>query len=481
MASIKETSEAAGGHRATLSSRLALSGLCLSMLLSSLGTSIANVALPTLAETFSASFQQVQWVVLSYLLTITALIVGAGRLGDMFGKRPVLLAGILLFVTASILCGLAVTLDMLIVARAAQGAGAAMLMALTLALVAETVPKERIGSAMGLLGTMSAIGTALGPSLGGLLIAGLGWRSIFLVGVPLGLAALALIHRYQPPDRRQASSDQTGFDLSGTLVLTATLAAYALAMTVGKGHFGQSNALLLLASATGVLLFVRVEAKAAAPLVRLNMLGDPRLRGGLAMSALVTTVLMATLVVGPFYLALALDLGAAEVGLVMSVGPLVAAITGVPAGRLVDRLGAQRIIAAGIAGVIAGSLLLATLPTSAGTGAYMASMILMTAGYALFQAANNTVIMTGASAADRGVVSALLNLSRNLGLVTGASLMGAVFAFASGMSGAGPALAMAVAGGMRLTFGVATLLGVAALAVAFTGRSAGFSAHIRRA
>ena len=194
------------------------------------------------------------------------------------------------------------------------------------------------------------------------------------------------------------------------------------------------------------------------------------------MSALVTTVLMATLVVGPFYLSQALGFEAAAVGLVMSVGPLVAAITGVPAGRLVDRLGAQRIAATGIVGVIMGSLLLAMSPASTGTSGYIASMVLMTAGYALFQAANNTVVMTGAGAANRGVVSALLNLSRNLGLITGASLMGAVFALASGMDGAGSATAAAVATGMRLTFAVGTLLSLAALAIVFSARSKGSQA-----
>ena len=134
------------------------------MLMASLGTSIANVALPTLADAFDASFQQVQWVVLAYLLTITTLIVSVGRLGDLTGRRRLLVVGIILFTGAAILCGLAPTLPTLIAARALQGIGAAILMALALAFVAEIVPKGRIGSAMGLLGTMSAIGTALGPS-----------------------------------------------------------------------------------------------------------------------------------------------------------------------------------------------------------------------------------------------------------------------------------------------------------------------------
>jgi MFS family permease len=187
--------------KANASVRWALASLSLSMLLSSLGTSIANVALPTLARAFTASFQEVQWIVLAYLLAITTLIVSVGRLGDTMGRRRLLLAGIALFTMASVLCGVAPALWMLIAARTAQGLGAAVMMALTLAFVGETVPKERTGSAMGLLGTMSAIGTALGPSLGGVLIAALGWRAIFLVKVPLGIVALLLAHRHLPAGR----------------------------------------------------------------------------------------------------------------------------------------------------------------------------------------------------------------------------------------------------------------------------------------
>src|SRR5262249_4695643 len=151
---------------------------------------------------FAAPFQGVQWIVLAYLLAITIASVTVGRLGDMLGRRRVLLAGIALFTVASILCGLAPNLGMLILARAVPGLGAAVLMALTVALVSETVPKTRTGSAMGLLGTMSAIGTALGPSLGGLLIGGWGWRAIFLVMAPMGLLDLLLARATLPAAKR---------------------------------------------------------------------------------------------------------------------------------------------------------------------------------------------------------------------------------------------------------------------------------------
>src|SRR5229473_8549825 len=202
----------AGSAEPTPSVRWALASLSLSMLLSSLGTSIANVGLPNFAQAFNASFQDVQWIVLAYLLAITTLIVSAGRLGDITGRRRLLLAGIVLFTLASVLCGVAPTLWLLVAARAAQGIGAAIMMALTMAFVGETVPKAKTGSAMGLLGTMSAIGTALGPSLGGVLIAGLGWRAIFLVNVPLGILTFLLALRYLPVDRREPKTDRAGFD-----------------------------------------------------------------------------------------------------------------------------------------------------------------------------------------------------------------------------------------------------------------------------
>ncbi len=436
------------------------------MLLSSLGTSIANVALPTLAQAFHAAFQEVQWVVLAYLLATTTLIVSIGRLGDLTGRRRLLLAGIFLFTVASGLSGVAPTLWLLIAARAAQGLGAAIMMALTLAFVGETVPKAKTGSAMGLLGTMSAIGTALGPVLGGVLIGGLGWRAIFLVNVPLGVLALLLAHRYLPVDRPRAEkTNRSGFDSVGTLLLALSLAAYALAMTMGRGRFGPQNGALLLAAVIGVGLFVLAEARAASPLIRLAMFRDPALSASLAMSALVSTVMMATLVVGPFYLSRALGLDAARVGIVMSVGPLVAALTGVPAGRIADRFGAPGMTLVGLIAIAAGSLILSTMPATLGIPGYIVPIAVITVGYALFQTANNTAVMTDIHPDRRGVISGLLNLSRNLGLITGASVMGAVFALASGTIDITTARPEAVAAGMRITFAVAAILIGVALAI----------------
>ena len=448
-----------------------LAGLALSVLLPALGTSSANIALPSLAPAFGASFQQLQWVLLAYLLASTSLIVGAGRLGDLIGRRRLLLAGITLFSLASVLCGLAPTLGFLVAARALQGLGAAIMMVLAMALVGEALPKAHAGRAMGLLGSMSALGTALGPTLGGLLIAGLGWPAIFLVNLPLGLLALGLVQRYLPADHRKPSVGGPRFDLLGTLLLALTLAAYALAMTLGRGPFDPLNAALLAAAALGAGLFVRIEARAAAPLIRLAMLArDRALTRSLAMTALVSTVMMATLVVGPFYLAQpAFGMDAVRVGLLMSVGPVVAALAGLPAGRLTDRWGSACISRAGLAGMLLGCLALCLAP--AGVAGFVIPIAGLTAGYALFQAANNTAVMADVAADQRGLVSGLLNLARNLGLITGASLMGAVFAVAAGGQGLGQA-----GTGMRLTFALAAGLLLLALLLALSAARAPASA-----
>jgi EmrB/QacA subfamily drug resistance transporter len=452
------------------SARWALTALSLAMLLSSLGISIANVALPSLVRAFDASFQDVQWVVLAYLLAITSLVVGVGRLGDLVGRRRLLVFGIALFTLASAACGAAPALPLLIAARAVQGVGAAIMMALTMAFVAETVPKDRTGHAMGLLGAMSAIGTALGPSLGGLLIAGYDWRAVFLVSVPLGIAAFLLAWRRLPADGEQTKVSAGAFNFIGALLLALALVAYALSMTIGRGIFGSLNLALLSAAIAVGVLFTIVESKAASPLIPLAMLREPGLAAGLAMSALVSAVMMTTLVVGPFHLSGALGLDDARLGLVMSIGPLVVALTGVPAGRICDRFGANRVTLLGLGAMAAGCVALSLVPVTFGIVGYVAPMMPITAGYALFQTANNTAVMTGAHPDRRGVISGMLNLSRNLGLVTGASVMGAVFAAATAadVTNAGPE---AIASGMRATFALSGIVGVLALAIAARSRA----------
>ncbi|MCB5300671.1 MFS transporter [Yersinia bercovieri] len=443
--------------------------LSLPMLLSSLATSIANVGLPTLTRAFNASFQEAQWVVLAYLLAITTSAITIGRMGDIIDKRLLLKAGIGLFTLASLGCALAATIPLLIAARILQGVGAAAMMTLTLALVGETISKGKTGRAMGMLGTLSAIGTALGPSLGGVLIAGFGWPAMFLITIPFGLLAWLLVSRYLPlpvAPLPQAPKPQSGFDPLGMLLLGLTLALYALSMTLGHGTFTVLNFVLFVGAVVGVGLFGWAENRAAYPLIQIAMLRHPVLRGGLITSALVTTIMMATLVVGPFYLSQALNLPAEWVGLAMSGGPVVAALCGVPAGYLVDHFGAKAMVMVGLSALTLGAIALTIISPAAGVWGYVAPVCLMTAGYAIFQAANNTVMISTVGADQRGVISGMLNLARNLGLMTGASVMGAIFAFASASRDIQWATAAAISNGMQLTYAVAALLGATGIWVA---------------
>ena len=294
----------------TPAARGALAALSLATLLPALGASIANIGVPAIAASLQAPFKQVQWVVLAYLLAVTALSVNAGRLGDRLGRRRLLLAGSALFAVASLCCALAPNLMVLVAARIAQGAGAAVMLALAMAMAAGAVSRQRAGSTMGLLGSMSALGTTLGPALGGLLLARYGWPSLFLVNLPLAGLALLLAWRYLPEGRQ----------------------------------------------APGM------------PPPRLDLRTEPALAAGLLASALVSTVMMTTLVVGPFYLARGLQLDSAVSGLVLALGPLAAALCGVPAGRLVDRHGARRMLQAGLLCTALACLALALLPASLGGG-----------------------------------------------------------------------------------------------------------------
>jgi MFS family permease len=399
------------------SSRSPLAGLSLTMLMSSLDTSIANAALPALSRAFGASFQSVRWVVLAYLLALTAFTAIAGRLGDRAGRRRLLLAGLVTFTAASLACGVAPGLAALLAARAAQGLGAAAMMSLAVALVGDIVPPERTGRAMGVLGTMSAIGTTLGPSLGGVLTARFGWEAIFLVNVPIGLAALLLVSRAIPADR-------------------------PVPRTMDRDA-----------------------------IVGVSLLRVPAIGASLLASVLVAAVMMTTLVVGPFHLSRSLGLGAAAAGVALSIGPLVAVLAGWPSGRLVDRFGAPAMTVAGLIGLAAGASIVGIVPAAAGVAGYLAPIVGMTASYALFQAANNTFVMTTIGPRDRGAIAGMLGLGRNVGLIAGASAMGQVFAWAVGTSDAAAADPDAVAAGVRITFRVSAALIVAAMAIVASARA----------
>lgn len=383
--------------------------LSLAMLMASLGTSIANIALPTLIQAFPVPFAQVQAVVVVYLATLTLSSVIAGRLGDRFGLKRMLVAGLILFAVASLLCAIMPTLWLLVGTRGVQGIGAAFLMTLSMALMRQAAGSDYLGRAMGILGTVSALGTALGPSLGGFLLPLTGWRGIFWVQVPL--AVLTII----------------------------------LAVTVLPGETVKRKP-------TGSAM--------KSPLSR-------KIVSSLFVNVLVAAVMMTTLVVGPFFLSSGLGMNSVHVGLIMAIGPAISVFSGIPSGRIVDRLGSRRTVAAGISLLAVGTFLMAGLPQITGVSGYILSLIVLTPGYQLFQAANNTAVLSDVPEHRRGTVSGLLSLSRNIGLIAGASAMGAVFAHMVGTHDFAQASAEAIRAGMGTTFLLAGVLMLVAVAVVF--------------
>lgn len=450
----------------------AMTALAPAILLSALGVSVAAVALPALTRTFAASVGGVQWVIIVYLMATTVTVVLAGRLGDLFGHRPVLLVGIALFSLASAACALAPTLAFLVTARALQGIGGAILMALPVSLVREGVATERMGSAMGLLGTTTAIGTALGPTLGGFVIAGFGWRTAFGALAAFGLLVFVLALRFVvAAPSRKVKTRAADLGLPSAAVLGIALTAYALLAAGGPAGVPIGPVPLAVVALASLAAYLVVERRARVPLVPLAVVRQRTVGLALAMNALVSTVMMSTFVVGPFFLAFGLGLNEALVGLVMAVGPASAALSGVPAGRITDRFGERRVAVIGLCQMSVSLLALALLPRHFGIAGYAVSLMLLTPGFQMFLAANNTTVMFAAPPDRRGTLSGLLGLSRNLGLMTGASVMGAVFAAALGPVGVAQASGEAIGDAFTTTFLLATGLVVTALVLALIDRT----------
>ena len=411
--------------------RLAIIALSGAVLLASMAVSITAIALPALSRAMDAPVAAVQWVVLIYLLSVTITIVLAGRCADLFGHRFILLTGLTIFTGSSLLCAIAPNLTTLIIARAIQGIGGAVLMALPVSILRGLVSSERTGSAMGLLASMSAIGTALGPALGGLLIAGFGWRSAFILLTVCGFILLALAIRAIPASA-QTHKTRHGLDLSGAFLLAVVLLLYALMASGQQSTIGLGLSITIPAALVALVFFIIVEVRSPSPLVPLPVLRNPAISASLLTNWLISSVMMAMLVVGPLFLSFGLLLGEAQTGLVVAVGPVVAALAGVPAGRLTDRFGTKRILTAGLGAMSIALISMAYLPVQIGITGYIVSLILLTPCFQLFLAGNNTAIMNAAPEDQRGIISGLMGLSRNLGFMTGASVMATIFITALG-------------------------------------------------
>jgi EmrB/QacA subfamily drug resistance transporter len=449
-----------------------MAGICLGVLMATIDFSIVNVSLPTLVAELETDFATIQWVVLAYVLIITSLMLGAARLGDMYGEKRLYTAGMLVFVGGSLLCGLAPGAGWLIGFRALQGLGAAFMQALGVAIITQIFPPTQRGRALGVLSAVVSVGLSLGPALGGVLIGFFGWRSVFLVNVPLGFLALAVVIRYVPPPEPKPEGQR--FDPAGALVLCATLVCYALGMTLGQrwgfGHAGVQA--LLAAAAAGLGLFAAVERRAADPMVALGTFANPLLSLNLLMGFLVFACLGLQLVL-PFHLELVAGLSVTQVGLMMMVVPLTMGLVAPWAGWLSDRWGPRGISLAGLLILAGGVWSMTSLSAETGMAGFVLRLAPIGMGVGFFQSPNANAVMGQAPPHRRGLTSGLFALSRTLGNTSGVPLGGALFsaqvAAVAGLAAIGrvtEAPPAALVAGVRAAFGVGFWLVVLAAVMA---------------
>jgi MFS family permease len=351
------------------------------------------------------SFNAVQFVVLGYLVTMTGLAVYAGRLGDRFGKRRLLFAGLGLFALASLVCTTAPNLPVLVAGRALQGAGAALLSALALAMVVDVMPPGKAGSGLGVLSATSAVGTMIGPTAGAFLIALGGWRAIFALNVPLAIVVYVILRfttKPLPAGQRSAETPAAGWRMPRVLKVS------------------------------------------------------------LAANFLVNMMMVSTLILAPFVLARAFLLSIHATGLVMGIGPLMTVLFALLAGRFADKLDAGAVTVIGLTFFAFGTLSMALLHAQFGLIAYIIPVLLIGGGWGLFQTSNNHVMLNECEPGRRGTVSGWLSLSRNLGLIFGTAMISQLF---SAVTRGNVQSGEAVVNALHVVFTVGTCVIVTALAL----------------
>jgi EmrB/QacA subfamily drug resistance transporter len=414
--------------------KFAIAGISISLFMMNLDTSIVSVGLPTMIKSLNTTFASAQWFVLAYLLVLTALITAAGRLGDIMGKKKLYLAGIAIFTTASLLCGISNSAVSFILFRGLQGIGAALILALSMAIATELTPKKQLGKIMGVLSTITALGIAGGPTIGGLLLSTFGWQSMFLVNIPFGIVAYGLGYKYIIGTSIKKQVPIDGF---GIVLLAITLSCYCFGMTlIEKNGFGNPGVLILLAiTIIGLFAFIWLQKKIAHPLINVAIFKNRLISKNLVVTVLVYTVIITTVILPPFYLSKAANYSLVQVGLIMSFGPLLTVALSVYAGKIADLYGAKNVMFYAVLTIAIGCFCMSTITPGSGIISYLWRIGIIALGLNFFKTPNNTVIMEVAQPDQRGLLSGFLSLSRILGQITGTTVMGVVFAVLSGVSG----------------------------------------------
>jgi EmrB/QacA subfamily drug resistance transporter len=360
-----------------------------------------------------------------YLLVVCGLLLTFGRLGDLYGHRRVYASGFVLFVAGSALCGFAPSAAGLIAFRGLQALGAAMLASNSPAILTGNFPATERGRALGLQATMTYLGLTVGPSLGGWLTGGLGWRSIFYVNVPVGALALWLSLRFIPADRPGARSEP--FDRAGAGLFLIGLVALLLGLNQGHAWGWTSAATLGSIALAGLALaaFVRSENRPY-PMLDLSLFRSPVFSLSTASAVVNYIGLFNISFLMPFYLIQGRGFSPQQAGLLITAQPLVMALVAPLSGVLSDRWGTRLPSTIGMTVLTVGLLLLARLSPETSTAAITGLMAIAGLGTGMFISPNNSALMGAAPAARQGVAAAVLATARSVGMVLGIGMAGAI-------------------------------------------------------
>lgn len=442
-----------------------------------LDSSIVNVALPAMQRELGVGAADIQWVSSIYLLACCVTVLVFGRLGDRYGKVRFFQVGVALFTAGSALCGLATTLPVLIGARVVQALGAASATANNMGIVTEVFPASQRGRALGITSTFVSLGLMCGPTIGGMLVAVYPWESIFLINVPVGIVAFLVGLKTLPRDAPRTEADRSaraGFDIAGSLLLAPAIFFTFFSLTnLAKG----ATPLLMGLLAAGLVLlvvFVLVERRVEAPLVRLDLFGNAVFSANLAAMFLCFLAVGATEYLLPFFLQDACGYESNVAGFILTAIPLGMAIMGPLGGALSDRIGSFWPCLVGLVIYAAGIWFVGGLSDDAGVVVIVLLMAAMAAGTGLFQSPNNALVMGSVETEDLGFAGSLVSLVRYMGMSAGVT-GGTVLLYGQMSSLAGHAVTGYVEGrpelflaGFSFTFdvlAVLVLLGAALLVV----------------
>jgi len=411
---------------------LAVATVCLGAAMAAIDASIVSVGLPTMQHFFHTTVSNIAWVSLTYLLVLTVMVVLAGRIADSVGRTRMYRFGFLVFGIASAGCGFAPSLGVLLVSRLVQGAGAAMLQANSVAIVTSSVPSAMRGRAIGVQGAAQAVGLAIGPALGGFLIAGLTWRSIFLVNLPIAALALLVAPYTLPKDTERRGLPHIDLVSSLLMAIVLVLALLTLNPSLPGHQFWYVELAIAIVLA---YVFARRQGLVQVPLIEPALVKIVNVSGGVILGVLSFSVLYGVIFLTPYYLQEVRHLATGHVGLLVTAIALAMTAVAPFAGGLADRFGNRRVAVGGLVVLLLGSAAIFSWTPFTAFAWTIPAMALIGAGAGVFTPPNNSSVMGSAPAAHLGVTGGLLNMGRSVGMSLGQALVASIFEMVSLRSG----------------------------------------------